>query len=125
MMVGDAPPQPTVGPAVPFANMGPNSLRQLSPSVDREALRAQRKAGSKRADGGVRHNRHLSPVQTRFTSSTPPRFCGVFRVSRPISPGQPGRTGINLLVTLHLSQLWSRCSVREHGPHSAAAAEFL
>ena len=46
-VVGDAPPQPTVGPAVPFANMGPDSLRQLSPSVDREALRAQRKAGSK------------------------------------------------------------------------------
>ena len=139
--------------------MGPDSLRQLSPSVDQEALRAQRKAGSKRADGGVRHNRRLSPVQTRFTSSTPPRFRGVFEwavpfrlasrgelgsnccqftlfytpcafaeffwVTHPISPEQPGRTGINLLVTLHLSQLWSRCSVREHGPHSAAAAESL
>ena len=45
--VGDAPPQQTVGPAVSSANMGPDSLRQLSPSVDREASRAQRKAGSK------------------------------------------------------------------------------
>ena len=63
-VVGDAPPQPTVGPAVQFTNMGPESLRQLSPSVDREALRAQRKAGSKRADGGLHHNRRLSPVQS-------------------------------------------------------------
>ena len=139
--------------------MGPDSLRQLSPSVDREALRAQRKAGSKRADGGVRHNRRLSPVQTRFYIFYTPALSRSFRVSRPISPSQPGqtgikllpiytllhprafaeffwvthpispeqpgRTGINLLVTLHLSQLWSRCSVREHGPHSAAAAESL
>ena len=42
--VGDAPPQQTVGPAVPSANMGFDSLRQLS--EDREASRAQGKAGS-------------------------------------------------------------------------------
>ena len=77
--------------------MGPDSLRQLSPSVDREALRAQRKAGSKRADGGVRHNRRLSPVQTRFYISYTPALSRSFRVSRPISPSQPGRTGIKLL----------------------------
>ena len=56
--VGDAPPQQTVGPAVPSANMGPNSLWQLSPSDDREASRAQRKAGSKQAGSSVcRHSR--------------------------------------------------------------------
>ena len=38
---GDAPPQPTVGPAVPQGNMGPDALRQLSPSGDREASQAQ------------------------------------------------------------------------------------
>ena len=54
--VGDAPPQPTVGPAVPSENMGPIPLRQLSPSDDRETSRAQCKAGSKRADGGVRQS---------------------------------------------------------------------
>ena len=45
--VGDAPPQPTVGPAVTLENMGPDPLRQLSPSDDREASRAQHKTGSK------------------------------------------------------------------------------
>ena len=58
--VGDAPPQQTVGPAVPSANMGPDSLRQLSPSDDREVSRAQRKAGSKRADSGVRQSSRSS-----------------------------------------------------------------
>ena len=58
--VGDAPPQPTVGPSVPAANMGPDALRQLSPSDDREALWAQRKAGSKRADSGVRQSSRSS-----------------------------------------------------------------
>ena len=75
--------------------MGPDSLRQLSPSVDREALRAQRKAGSKRADGGVRHNRRLSPVQTRFTSSTPPRFRGVFEWAVPFRLASRGELGSN------------------------------
>ena len=32
---GDAPPQSTVGPAVSQGNMGPDALRQLSPSDDR------------------------------------------------------------------------------------------
>ena len=63
--VGDAPPQPTVGPAVPSENMGPIPLRQLSPSDDREASRAQHKAGSKRADGGVRQS---SPSSQRSST---------------------------------------------------------
>ena len=58
--VGDAPPQQTVGPAVPPVNMGPDSLRQLSPSDDREASRAQRKAGSKRAGSSVRRRSRSS-----------------------------------------------------------------
>ena len=39
--VGDAPPQPTVGRSVTLENMGPDPLRQLSPSDDRKASRAQ------------------------------------------------------------------------------------
>ena len=39
-LIGDAPPQSTVGPAVSHENMGPDALRQLSPSDDREASRA-------------------------------------------------------------------------------------
>ena len=65
------------------------------------------------------------PSRPDLHSTTPPRFRRVFRVTRPISPSQPGRTGINLLVTLHLSQPWVPLSVREHGPQSAAAAESL
>ena len=34
---GDAPPQSTEGPTVSQGNMGPDALRQLSPSDDREA----------------------------------------------------------------------------------------
>ena len=84
--VGDAPPQQTVGPTVPPANMGPNSLQQLSPSDDREASRAQRKAGSKRAGSSVRRcnrssersstNRHRARVrrhQVSPDSSSPTR----------------------------------------------------
>ena len=55
--VGDAPPQPTVGPAVTLENMGPDPLRQLSPSDDREASRAQHKTGSKRAGSNARRHR--------------------------------------------------------------------
>ena len=58
--VSDAPPQQTVGPAVPPVNMGSDSLRQLSPSDDREASRAQRKAGSKRAGSSVRRRSRSS-----------------------------------------------------------------
>ena len=46
-LIGDAPPQSTVGPAVSHENIGPDALRQLSPSDDREASRAQHKSGSK------------------------------------------------------------------------------
>ena len=56
---GDAPPQSTVGPAVPQGNMGPDALRQLSPSGDREASRAQHKSGSKRA-GSISRRRSSS-----------------------------------------------------------------
>ena len=56
---GDAPPQSTVGPAVPKGNMGPDALRQLSPSGDREASRAQHKSGSKRA-GSISRRRSSS-----------------------------------------------------------------
>ena len=85
--VGDAPPQPTVGPSVPAANMGPDALRQLSPSDDREVLRAQRKAGSKRVDSGVRQSsrsnersfadRHRDRVRHRRVSpdSSSPTRC--------------------------------------------------
>ena len=76
--LGDDPPQPTVGPSVRVAIMGPDALRQLSPSDDREALQAQRKAGSKRADSGVRQSsrssersctdRHLDRVRHRRVS---------------------------------------------------------
>ena len=55
---GDAPPQSTADPAVPQGNMGPDALRQLSPSGDREASWAQHKSGSKRA--GSTSRRHSS-----------------------------------------------------------------
>ena len=58
--VSDAPPQQTVGPTVPPVNMGSDSLRQLSPSDYREASRAQRKAGSKRAGSSVRRRSRSS-----------------------------------------------------------------
>ena len=61
---GDAPPQSTVSPAVPQGNMGSDALRQLSPSGDREASRAQHKSGSKRAGSTSRRrssSRERSP----------------------------------------------------------------
>ena len=87
--VGDAPPQPTVGPAVPSANMGPNSLRQLSPSDDREASRAQRKAGSKRADGGVRQNSRSSE------RSSADRHRARIRHSQVSSDSSPDQTPVS------------------------------
>ena len=55
--IGDAPPQPTVGPSVTLENMGPDPLRQLSPSDDREASQAQHKTGSKWAGSNAcRHS---------------------------------------------------------------------
>ena len=55
-LIGDAPPQSTVGPAVSHENMGPDALRQLSPSDDREASWAQHKSGSKRAGSDSRRH---------------------------------------------------------------------
>ena len=63
---GDAPPQSTVSPAVPQGNMGSDALRQLSPSGDREASRAQHKSGSKRAGSTSRRrssSRERSPSE--------------------------------------------------------------
>ena len=83
--VGDAPPQQTVGPAVPSANMGPVSLRQLSPSDDREASRAQRKAGSKQAGSSVRR-------RSRSSERSPPDRNRA-RVRRPhVSPDSSSPT---------------------------------
>ena len=53
---GDAPPQSTAGCAVSQGNMGPDALRPLSPSDDREASRAQHKSGSKRAGSDSRNS---------------------------------------------------------------------
>ena len=55
-LIGEAPPQWTVGPAVSHENMGPDALRQLSPSDNREASRAQHKSGSKRAGSDSRRH---------------------------------------------------------------------
>ena len=53
VLMGDDPPQPTAGSSIQ-QNMGPNGLRQLSPSDDRVASRAQHKSGTKRVDGSSR-----------------------------------------------------------------------
>ena len=55
-LIGDAPPQSTVGPAFTHENMGPDALRQLSPSDDLEASQAQHKTGSKRAGSDSRRH---------------------------------------------------------------------
>ena len=74
--VGDAPPQPTVGPSVTPENMGPDSLRQLSPSDDREASRTQHKTGSKRAGSNAcrrsRSSERSSTDQHRARVRRPP-----------------------------------------------------
>ena len=49
-VMGDAPPQTTVGPSVP-QNMGPDALGQLSPSDGWDTSLAQHKSGSKQAHG--------------------------------------------------------------------------
>ena len=54
--IGDAPPQSTVDPAVTHENMGPDALRQLSPSDDQEVSRAQHKTGSKWAGSDSRRH---------------------------------------------------------------------
>ena len=84
-LIGDPPPQSTVGPAVSHENMGPDALRQLSPSDDREASRAQHKSGSKRAGSDSRQHsgsRERSSVD-RYRA----------RVRRPpTSPDSPSAT---------------------------------
>ena len=85
-MFGAALPQLTVGPSVPW-NTGSDALRQLSPSDDRETSWAQRKTGSKWADGrfttrsssgglsGAGRDRRFLQKQCRDSSATssPPR----------------------------------------------------
>ena len=46
-ILGAAPPQPSMGPAVPPQIMGPDALRPLSPSGDRASPWARHKSGSK------------------------------------------------------------------------------
>ena len=75
--LGDAPPQLTVGPSVPAANMGPDALWQLSPSDDREALQAQRKAGSKLADSGIRQSSRSSERSSADRHRDRVRHCRV------------------------------------------------
>ena len=152
--LGDAPPQPTMGPAVRSANMGPDSLRQLSPSDDREASRAQRKAGSKRADGSVRQNsrsserssadRHRARIRHSQVSSDsspdqtpvsrpdpiytllPPRaFVEFFEWPVPYLPASRDELGSICWWRSTSANRGSRCSIWEHGPQSAAAAESL
>ena len=84
-LIGDAPPQSTVGPAVSHKNMGPDALRQLSPSDDREASRAQHKSGSKRAGSDSR--RHSG---SRERSSVDRYLARVRRP--PTSPDSPSPT---------------------------------
>ena len=84
-LIGDAPPQSTVGPAVSHENMGPDALRQLSPSDDQEASRAQHKSGSKRADTDSR--RHSG---SRERSSGDRYQARVWRP--PMSPDPPSPT---------------------------------
>ena len=82
---GDAPPQSTVGPAVPQGNMGPDALRQLSPSGDREASRAQHKSGSKRA-GSI--SRRCSSSRERSSGDRARRRDRRSRTSQDSSPGR-------------------------------------
>ena len=94
--VGDAPPQSTVGPSVTHENMGPDALRQLSPSDDREASRAQHKTGSKRAGSNTRCH-----SGSREKSSSDHNRA---RVRRPLtSPdsSSPRRDACHLLPNAH------------------------
>ena len=84
---GDAPPQSTVSPAVPQGNMGSDALRQLSPSGDREASRAQHKSGSKRAGSTSRRrssSRERSPSDRARTKG--PSLSDVFGLLSQPSP---------------------------------------
>ena len=82
---GDAPPQSTVGPAVPQGNIGPDALRQLSPSGDREASRAQHKSGSKRAGSP---SRRRSSSRERSSSDRARRRDRRSRMSQDSSPSR-------------------------------------
>ena len=82
---GDAPPQSTVGPAVPQGNMGSDALRQLSPSGDREASRAQHKSGSKRAGST---SRRRSSSRERSSSDRARRRDRRSRMSQDSSPSR-------------------------------------
>ena len=64
-MLGAAPPQPSMGPAVPPRIMGPDALRPLRPG-DRALPWAPHQSGSKRADGS---SRSRSPSGDRSLSS--------------------------------------------------------
>ena len=94
--VSDIPPQQTVGPAVPPVNMGSDSLRQLSPSDDREASRAQRKAGSKRAGSSVRRRSRSSErsstdrqrARVRRHQMSPDSSSPTRRLSPPTKPSR-------------------------------------
>ena len=113
--VGDAPPQPTVGPAVPSANMGPDSLRQLSPSDNREASRAQRKAGSKRADGGFRQSSRSSERSSTDRHRARVRHCEVSSDSssptRRLSPPAKTLTVWQSPYSPWVQFIWRSCAV--------------
>ena len=92
--VGDAPPQPTVGPSVTPENMGPDSLRQLSPSDDREASEAQHKTGSKWAGSSVRRRSRSgeksSTDRHRARVRRPPASPDSSSLTRCLSPPAKG-----------------------------------
>ena len=82
---GDAPPQSTAGSAVSQGNMGPDALRPLGPSDDREASRAQHKSGTKRAGSDSRN--HSSSRERSSVDQFRPRDR-----RPPTSPGSPSPT---------------------------------
>ena len=88
--VGDAPPQSTVGPSVTHENMGPDALRQLSPSDYREASQAQHKTGSKRAGSNTRchsgSHEKSSSDHTRARVRRPPTSPDSSSPTRRMSP---------------------------------------
>ena len=65
-LLGVAPPQVSMGPAVPTLIMGPDALRPLSSSGDRASPWVLHKPGSKRADSS---SRSRSPSGDRSLSS--------------------------------------------------------
>ena len=106
---GDAPPQSTVGPAVPQGNMGPDALRQLSPSGDREASRAQHKSGSKRA-GSISCRRSSSRER-----SSGDRARRRDRRSRTSQDSSPSRRRSTTALHSHLARAGSNDSCSSEG----------